>query len=338
MSTQMHGIIPVIDLAPLRGGDVAARRSVAAEIDRAFTTVGFCYVRNHGVPQPVIDAAFAAAEAFYQLPASTKNDLAVDALFRGYTGPAVTMSAYREYAEDGGVSAKDAVETVGGKELFNFSMEGQHEDPDSDPQGWTYGPNQWPGFMPEFRTALYAYYEAVSGVGDDLLRGVALAMGADEDFFLRKYVKNTGQCTVLHYPPLSPDEVAAGVESSTEHCDFSCITVLYQDNVGGLQVIERSSGEWIDAPPVHGTFVINVGDMLARWTNHRYVSTPHRVMNLSGRERYSIGTFYNPEARAAVDPRDLGVADDQALYPPVFAGRYVRARFEELYALEGSYG
>lgn len=331
MAIEMHGIIPVIDLSALRDGDAEARRSVAARIDTAFTTVGFCYAKNHGVPQRVIDDAFAAAARFFDLPSEKKDEVAIDALFRGYTAPSIAVRAYQDFAKDGSASVEQSVQTAGGREMFNFSMEGRHGDPDSDPEGWIYGPNQWPAFMPEFEPAIYGYYEAVTKVGDDLLRGVALALGADEGFFRRKYSKSTGQCTVLHYPPLDDAEIAAGVVSSPAHCDFSCITVLYQDQVGGLQVRERSSGEWIDARPIPGTFVINVGDMLARWTNHRYVSTPHRVMNRSDRARYSIGTFYNPEARAVVDPRELGVADPDALYPPVPVGRYIRARLEEIY-------
>jgi len=329
---EARGRIPLIDLGPLCEDDLEAKMKVADEIDRAFMTVGFCYVQNHGVPQRMIDDAFSAAATFFSLPLEKKNEVAVDSLFRGYTAPSVAVRAYSDYASDGSASENGAIETRGGKEMFNLSFEGQHHDPDSGSQGWVYGPNRWPDFFREFQPAIYSYYEAVSRVGDDVLRGVALALGSNEDFFLSRYGKNTAQCTLLHYPPLEEDEIAAGAVSSPEHCDFSCITLLCQDNVGGLQVRERSTGTWIDAMPIPGTFIINVGDMLARWTNHRYVSTPHRVMNRTGKERYSIGTFYNPNAAAMIDARDLGIADSAVLYPSISAGRYISARFEELYA------
>lgn len=325
-------MIPIIDLAAIRGRDEQTKRQLAKSIDDAFTTVGFCYAVNHGVPMPVIEGAFAAAATFFALPAQQKSKVAVDGLFRGYTGPETTLRAYNEYNSDGSPSAKDATPTTGGKEMFNLSLEGDAADPDNQPDGWTYGPNNWPTFMPEFRKAIYPYFEAVCAAGDDLLHAVAIALGVDENYFLQKYRKNMGQCTLLHYPPLSAADITAGIESSVAHCDFSCITLLYQDDVGGLQVRERESGKWVDAPPIKGAFVINVGDMLARWTNHRYVSTPHRVMNMSGKERYSIGLFYNPGATAFVDPRELGTSPADCLYPPIAAGRYVRARFEELYA------
>lgn len=330
------GLIPIVDLSPMRGNDERAKKSLAGEIDQAFTTVGFCYAVNHGVPQQIIDTAFTAAARFYALPVAQKNKVAVNNLFRGYSGLDDELRSYNEYNSDGTPSEAGAKSTSGGKEMFNLSLEVAEGDSDPQPDGWTYGPNNWPDAdMPEFRRAIYPYFEAVCRAGDDLLRAVSLALGVSEDFFLGKYTRNTGQCTVLHYPPLDAAAVAAGIESSTAHCDFSCITLLYQDNVGGLQVQERATKKWVDATPIAGAFVINVGDMLARWTNHRYVSTPHRVMNTSGRQRYSIGTFYNPSATAVVDPRELGIGEKDCLYPPVQAGKYVRARFDELFASAG---
>jgi isopenicillin N synthase-like dioxygenase len=120
-----------------------------------------------------------------------------------------------------------------------------------------------------------------------------------------------------------------GGQSLLAHADFSCLTLLGQDHVGGLQVQERASQRWIDATPVPGSIIVNVGDLLARWSNNRYVSTPHRVMNMSGRERHSVGLTYNPRADVIVDPRDLGVSAAESRYPAVQAGRYMWARMME---------
>lgn len=328
------GPIPIIDLSPIRGRDEDAKRALAGELDQAFATVGFCYVVNHGVSKAIIDAAFSASASFYALPQETKDKVAVNELFRGYTGANDALTSYRDYNSEENQAQIAGEVKSGGKEFFNLSLEVPELDANREPGEWVYGPNFWPDFMPGFRDAIYPYFEAVCACGNDLLRGVALALGVHENFFLDKYTRNTAQCTVLHYPPLSAEDIAAGVISSVAHCDFSCISLLYQDNIGGLQVQQRSSGQWIDAAPVEGAFVINVGDMLARWTNDRYVSTPHRVMNLSGKGRYSIGTFFNPSADAAVDPRDLGIPSEQCAYAQIQAGKYMQQRFAELYSAE----
>ncbi|MGE6579786.1 2OG-Fe(II) oxygenase family protein [Vreelandella aquamarina] len=112
------------------------------------------------------------------------------------------------------------------------------------------------------------------------------------------------------------------------HTDYGCVTLLYQDAVGGLQVRELGSERWVDAPFIEGSLVVNVGDLLARWSNDRFRSTLHRVINTSGRERYSIATFYDPDYTARVDPADLGVSAAEAQYPPVAAGDYILGRID----------
>ncbi len=133
---------------------------------------------------------------------------------------------------------------------------------------------------------------------------------------------------MVYYPPQPPQADAAqfGV---APHTDYGCITLLWQDTLGGLQVREIANGTWIDAPPIPGTFVVNVGDLLARWSNDRYRSTLHRVINRSGRERHSIATFYDPTYDAAVDPRELGAAPDTLRYEPVRAGDYILGRIND---------
>ena len=112
------------------------------------------------------------------------------------------------------------------------------------------------------------------------------------------------------------------------HTDFGCITLLWQDENGGLEVLERQTQTWIAAPPIPGTLVVNVGDLLARWTNDRYASTPHRVVSRSGRERSSIATFYDPDFKAVVDPRALGTAEAECRYAPIAAGEHILGRIE----------
>jgi isopenicillin N synthase-like dioxygenase len=179
--------------------------------------------------------------------------------------------------------------------------------------------------MPALQPALYGYYEEVGACGADLLRAVATGLGVSGDFFAPRYTKRMQRTQMVYYPPQPPqsDDDQFGV---APHTDYGCITLLWQDRVGGLQVREIANETWIEAPPIEGSFVVNVGDLLARWTNDRFRSTLHRVINASGRERYSIATFYDPTYTSNVDPRDLGTPDADSKYEPVAAGDYILGR------------
>jgi isopenicillin N synthase-like dioxygenase len=130
---------------------------------------------------------------------------------------------------------------------------------------------------------------------------------------------------MIYYPPQAPD-LGKDQFGVAPHTDYGCITLLYQDRSGGLQVRDRSNRSWIDATPIDGTFVVNVGDLLARWSNDRFASTPHRVINSSGHERYSIATFYDPSFATVVDPRDLGASEEECNYEPITAGQHILSR------------
>ncbi len=306
--------IPVVDIGGVREGERAALERAAREIHAACTTVGFFYIRNHGVPQPIVDAAVAAARTFFAFPVETKRRVAVNPRHRGFNalGDATMYQATKpDY-----------------KEFFSIGLELPEDDPAVLAGEALRGPNNWPDFMPELRSALYAYYEAIGACGSDLLRAVALSLGIDERFFADKYRKRMQRTQMVYYPP-HPPQSEADLFGVAPHTDYGCITLLWQDDSGGLQVLERGSQTWIDAPPIPGTFVINVGDLLARWSNDRFASTPHRVINRSGRERYSIATFYDPDYGARVDPRDLGAGAEACKYAPVLAGEHILQRIDQ---------
>lgn len=330
-------LLPIIDMSAARGNDPDARRELARQLDHAFSHSGFCYVVNHGVGERVIEDAFAVADKFFHAPLDEKlkQSPSAETMFRGYLSETRKYRAYYDFDRDH-ATAETEGQCVGGKENFLFGVDtpgGEHASAAGD---WPCGPNPWPAGLPEFRSKAYAFYEEMHKVGEDILRMVALALGADGEFFSERYGKegDTSLGLFSFYPPLTPAEVAAGKQSLLGHADFSCITLLVQDRVGGLQVQERSSQRWIDATPMPGSIIVNVGDLLARWSNNRYVSTPHRVMNMSGRERHSIVLTYNPRADVLVDPRDLGVSDAESLYPPVQTGRYMWARMMETSATD----
>jgi len=311
--------LPIIDFTGVRAGDSAAFAQAAKEIYAACTGPGFFYLKGHGIPDEVIDRATTTVRAFHRLPLETKRQVASNANHRGFhaLGGALMYGAkepdYKEYFSLGLELPADHPTVLAGEKLR--------------------GPNNWPEFMPELRPALYGFYEAMGTCGDQLLRVVAASLGLDRDFFAKRYGTRLQRTQTIFYPPTPPtDPDRFGV---APHTDFGCITLLWQDKTGGLEVRERATRSWIPAPPLDGTLVINVGDLLGRWTNDRFASTPHRVVNRSGGERFSIATFYDPDFSALVDPRELGTPEAECEYEPITAGQHILNRFDESFSYRG---
>lgn len=305
-------MIPIIDFGTARAGDPAALQETARAIRAACEGSGFFYLRNHDVPDAVIEGARDAAERFFRQPVEVKRQVAVNARHRGFNalGDALMYEARRPDQ----------------KEFFSIGLELPEDDPDVLAGEKLRGPNQWPA-LPGFREALGAYYDAMGACGADLMRAVAVSLDRAPDFFAPLYRKRLQRTQIIYYPP-QPPASEADLFGVAPHTDFGCITLLWQDGNGGLEVLERQSQSWIAAPPIPGTLVVNVGDLLGRWTNDRYASTPHRVVNRSGRERYSIATFYDPDFKALVDPRALGTPEAEAKYEPIQAGDHILGRIE----------
>ncbi|WP_203070752.1 isopenicillin N synthase family dioxygenase [Falsiroseomonas ponticola] len=304
--------LPVIDLTPLdsAGGEAA----VAAAINAACTGPGFFYVRNHGVPEATIAAAMAAARRFFLLPQEVKMRTKANLIHRGWhaAGGAVMEGAKKPDL----------------KEFFSIGLDLPADHPTVLAGEKLRGPNNWPAEVPELAPAMEAYFDAIGACGAKLLRAVALSLGLDRDFFAPHYKTPLQRTQAIFYPPQAPDDTDGfGV---APHTDFGCITLLWQDDSGGLEVRERQTGAWIPAPPLPGTLVVNVGDLLGRWSNDRFASTPHRVVNRSGHERMSIATFYDPDFSAPVDPRALGATDPH--YPPTTCGEHILGRFAQAFA------
>jgi isopenicillin N synthase-like dioxygenase len=283
---------------------------VARDIHRACTEIGFFYIAGHGVPDVVIDTAVAEAKRFFRLPQATKAETAINRYHRGFSalGDATMYGAARpDY-----------------KEFFTMGLELPESDPDVVAGEPLRGPNHWPAAQPSLEAAMTAYYAALGACGATLLAAVAVSLGQPAGFFRSRYAKRLQRTQLIYYPP-QPPALGDDQFGVADHTDFGCITLLWQDDIGGLEVLSRS-GDWVAATPIPGTLVINVGDLLARWTNDRYVSTRHRVTNRSGRERFSIATFYDPSFQAMVDPRDLGISAAESRYAPVTAGEHITGR------------
>ena len=309
--TELSPFIPVIDMAPLLGGDQRGVAGVSEAVRQAFTTSGFCYVRNHGVPADVIAQAARTSLDFFHLPLEEKLEAAPKEAVRGFN--AIGRTKMR------GAMNPDY------KEYFQIGLELPRDDPAVLAGQPLRGPNQWPRGLPQFETAFTRYFEAIGACGQRFLRAVAFSLGAPETFFVDKYDKPLQRTQCVYYPPhpVGRTDELFGV---APHTDYGCVTLLWQDDVGGLEVQDRS-GAWVQARPVPDTLVINIGDLLARWSNDRYRSTPHRVTNRSGRERLSIATFYDPDFTAPVDPSDFsGGVGEAPNHPPVSAGDYIMGR------------
>lgn len=309
MGAELPGSVPVIDIAGLRSGAIEERRAVAREIDRACRTIGFFYIRNHGVDEALIQELVAASRAFFALPLADKMAIAStnSPHFRGY----VPLAA-EEHNPGHGRDWHEALDF------------GREPRPGMEPDAGFYGPNQWPPAMPSLRPVVERYYGAMLGLSMDLLRGFALALELEEEYFLPKFDWAAGWLRLLHYPPQPENGSTDGIGIG-EHTDYDAFTILWQDMNGGLEV-HRLDGTWIQAPPIPGTFVINIANLMQRWTNDLYRSTPHRAINRSKADRTSIPFFVNANPETVVECLpNCG----PALYPPITALEWVRARVLE---------
>lgn len=298
--------IPIIDLDGLDSAALGHAMLAAAE------DVGFFYIRNHGIPAGLIADVLRVAAAFFAEPMDRKQAVAVVAGHRGF----IRMGE----AKMTGSARPDL------KESFVWGLDQPGDD--------GIPPNRWPSFMPEMRPVLTAFFDAGNAVGWRMLRAFAAALDTPPDRFVRSIDRPISRGSVIYYPPQAPEmgEEQFGV---SPHTDYGCLTLLHQDATGGLQVQGRD-GAWLMAHPIPGTFVVNVGDLLARWTNDRFRSTPHRVVNRSGRTRLSTAIFVDPNRDTLIDP--VVRPGETPRYEPVTCGDYLRSRLDAAFAYRKTAG
>jgi isopenicillin N synthase-like dioxygenase len=313
--------IPIIDVAGLRSPHVRERQAVAGAMGRAARDIGFLYVVNHGLPVPLLHGAFEAARVLFDLPPEQKQalDIRHSPHNRGYAGV--------------GTEQLDADAAPDRKEAFNIGFDLAPDDPEVLAGAPFRGVNLWPE-LPGWRETMLAWFDACLALGRTLHRGFALDLGIDEDFFTPLIDRPMATLRMLRYPPRDPAAPEHALGAGT-HTDYGNITLLATDGVPGLQVRRRDGG-WIEAPSVPGALVVNIGDLLMRWTNDIYVSTPHRVRQPE-RQRHSLAFFLdpNPDADVAVLPACLGPGEAPR-YAPVAAAAYLRARLDATYIADGA--
>jgi isopenicillin N synthase-like dioxygenase len=304
--------IPVIDISPLRDGSDPA--GVAQALHAASSGLGFIYVSGHGIPEAVTANARETAYQFFRSPDAQKEAVRVSPKHRGWIGM-------------GGAKMQDGAKA----DLKESFIWGWQDAAGNTPEDHAVrGPNLWPEFLPELERGAMAYIEAAHGVAHDLMRGFALGLELPPDFFLRTTTAPLSRASFVYYPA-QPADAGADQFGVGPHTDFGVLTVLAQDNVGGLEV-QDINGDWIEAPPIPGTLIVNVGDLLGRWTDGVYKSTPHRVVNRSGRERLSLVLAYDPGPDTMIDSRAVFGADHVPANPAITCGDYLAWRFERAFA------
>ncbi|WP_218511278.1 isopenicillin N synthase family oxygenase [Variovorax sp. dw_308] len=311
--------IPVIDVRVLRDGDPAHWQDVAAALRSACEQQGFFYVRNHGVPRALIERVFHFTEAFFDEPMSAKLlvDKAHSPCNRGY-------EPLRAQTLEAG-APPDL------KESFYIGEETPADDPRVLAGRFNTGPNQWPDGLPGFHETMSEYFAEAHVLGTLLVRALAVSLSLTPDHFDGYLEDAAATLRLLHYPP-QPPKPSPGEKGCGEHTDFGGITLLLQDETGGLQVRDAQQQRWIDAPPIPDTYVVNIGDLFARWTNGRYQSTLHRVINASGRERHSVPYFFtgNPAHRVECLPTCL-TPGEAPRFAPVTVEEHLRECYRRSY-------
>ncbi|KAH9968370.1 Clavaminate synthase-like protein [Lactifluus volemus] len=312
--------IPVIDLKGASSTDPAVKREIADQIRDASINVGFFYIKGHGISDSVLSGALAAAQSI-----KMELDIHKSKNFKGYTA----LLGENTNPENRGDLHEGF--DMGWEELGTGATRFPEED------GSMAGENIWPkeAHLPDFRRTVLEYYHEVLRLGQYLFPLFALALDLPEDFFADKTTKPAAIMRLLYYPPQMGivDDRTIGIGAHTEYTR-QCFTILWQqDDINALQVL-NTAGKWVNAVPIPGSLVINLGDQFARWTNDVFRSTVHRAVNRSGVARYSIPLFFGTDYNVLLEALPSCVSDDfPAKYEVVVAGDYVKSRLEASYGV-----
>lgn len=309
--------IPIIDISPLYSSHAKDWQEVADAIDQACRESGFFYVVGHSITQARIRELSDLYQRFFALPVDQK--LKID----------ITKTTHHRGYGHFGTEQLDPSKPGDFKETFDMGRNLAADHPDVMANKPLHGTNQYPD-MAGFEQLVETHYWDMIELGKTILKGLAIALKLDPHYFDSSFTEPLSVLRFIHYPSIETKSDAAQIGAGA-HTDYGCITILHQDTIGGLQVQDKQ-GNWLDATPVENSFVINIGDMMARWSNDRYTSTPHRVVNPSGAERYSMPFFVEPNFDTPIKALQ-GCFDEKnpVKYDEISAGNYLLSRFAATY-------
>ena len=304
--------IPIIDIAELIDG--SNPMAVARNLHNANKNLGFIYIKNHGIPQTVINSVRKDGFRFFKSHEKKKMEVRISDKHRGWLGY-------------GGAKMGDNAKTDL-KESFVWGY--QNKDGVSNTDHPLRGANLWPSFLPSLQTSAMDFFEKGDQLARFLLKGFALGLELKENFFIKNSSMPLSRASLVYYPnqPVNLGKNQFGVSS---HTDFGLLTILCQDMVGGLQ-IQDLDGQWFHAPPIQGTIIVNVADLLSRWTGGEYKSTPHRVVNQSGKERLSLVLAFDPNPETVVNAKDIFGQNYKSDQEPITCGDYLIWRFSKAFS------
>jgi len=312
--------VPVIDFGPVLTGELRTLELVAEQVNKACREVGFFYIANAPVPAGLRHAVLEQSRSFFALPLADKLSVSMERShdFRGYIPIDAKLVASNRRGQGGAGFQLHLADDIidqhppDSSESFQIHRELTTDDPDVAAGKPLHGPNQWPPAAPSLKPVLLEYFNVLRDFSRYVLEVFAIGLGLERDYFARFYTKPLMQLRLMHYPshPVA-SRVPYGVRP---HCDAGAFSMLMQDGTGGLE-IEDLAGNWQFVPPLENTLVVNIGDTLKLWSNNRFRSTRHRVLNTSGASRYSVPFFANPDFDAIITPLESCV---DAEHPPVF--------------------
>jgi isopenicillin N synthase-like dioxygenase len=311
--------IPIVDLSPWYQGNADEQKNVAGEVVSACCTSGFFYVLNHLVPPQLLTSVFKLAHNFFALPVQQKEKVSFE-----------LGSKNRGYIPLGAESSDpDAVRDE--KEAYDFTHQIPAGASGELVMDRITGENLWAEHPANLKPVIELYLEKCIELGRTLFQIFAVGLGLEQNFFENKINYPIAQLRLLHYPAQNPELISEENLGIGKHCDYECLTILAQGDVGGLQV-ENLKGEWVEAPPIQGAFNVNIGEMLTRWTNGKFKATPHRVVNTSGKARYSVPFFFATNYDVNIKPLDVCIPKGTSpRYEEILAGEFLAARLDEIY-------
>jgi isopenicillin N synthase-like dioxygenase len=313
MSVSKQSSIPIVDLANFSQSE-QARHRVAGEIAAACEKFGFFYVVNHGVDESLQTKLEDMSRRFFALTPDEKNQIRMSLggrAWRGYFAVGAELTSGKPDLKEG----------------IYFGAEHGDEHPLVQNKTPMFGRNLFPEQIPDLKTAVLEYIFQMERLGHLLMQGVSLSLGFEADYFASNYTSDPLVLfRIFNYPPAPPSDSASfGVG---EHTDYGMLTILRQDESGGLEI--KVDSEWMAAPPLKNSFVCNIGDMLDRVTKGKYLSAPHRVRNVSGRDRISFAFFFDPNFAAEIKPIDSAASVNE--------NRSIRWDGQSVHEFAGTYG